>query len=310
VILNADGSLAGCHPTKAKANKQLAALYANEGDSMSSADQATEEQLDQRPPRDGLVRAASDKADLSENGDGPVLHGHFARFDEWTEIDSMREGNFMERIAPGAFTKTFSESDGIKVTFQHGHDPSLGDQALGKIRSLEEDKVGAAYEVDLFDGVPPLLLNGLRAGEYGSSFRFRVVREDFNREPDKSDTNPGGIPERTIKEAEVYEFGPVTYPAYAGATAAVRSLTDEYQEVKEAKRDPERWLELHETVLRALGDKPAEEVTEESPATEESAEAEPHPQPTRREPSPIYGSELEPTPLFGQKGRSSPKWRL
>src|SRR6266545_341709 len=31
VIKNADGSVAGCHPSKTAANKQLAALYANEG---------------------------------------------------------------------------------------------------------------------------------------------------------------------------------------------------------------------------------------------------------------------------------------
>ncbi len=270
---------------------------------MPSDEQATtEEQLDQRPPRDGLVRAAADRADITENGAGPVLHGHFARFDEWTEIDSMREGNFMERIAPGAFAKTLSESDGIKVTFQHGHDPSLGDQALGSIRSMKEDDIGAAYEVELFDGVPPLLMSGLRAGEYGSSFRFRVVKEDFNREPDKTDSNPEGIPERTIKEAQVYEFGPVTYPAYAGATAQVRSLTDEYQEVKEAKRDPERWLKLHETVLRSLGDEPTEEVTE-PPA--EQAEVTHSPAPT-----PIYGAERKPVPLYGQRKESVKSWQL
>jgi hypothetical protein len=30
VIKDADGSVAGCHPTRAAANKQLAALYAQE----------------------------------------------------------------------------------------------------------------------------------------------------------------------------------------------------------------------------------------------------------------------------------------
>jgi hypothetical protein len=28
--------------------------------------------------------------------------------------------------------------------------------------------------------------------------------------------NPKGMPERTITEAKVFEFGPVTYPAYEG----------------------------------------------------------------------------------------------
>jgi hypothetical protein len=36
------------------------------------------------------------------NGGMPTLVGHFASFNEWTEIRSTVEGHFMERIAPGA----------------------------------------------------------------------------------------------------------------------------------------------------------------------------------------------------------------
>jgi phage head maturation protease len=46
--------------------------------------------------------------------------------------------------------------------------------------------------------------------------------------PKKTDWNPRGIPERTVQEARVMEFGPVTFPAYAGATAGLRSMTDEF----------------------------------------------------------------------------------
>jgi len=47
--------------------------------------------------------------------------------------------------------------------------------------------------------------------------------------PSRSTFNPDGIPERTITEAQVMEFGPVTFPAYSRATAGVRSLTDWYR---------------------------------------------------------------------------------
>src|SRR3954469_21587367 len=101
------------------------------------------------PPRENLVRALGD-APILERSDGatmPTLTGHFAVFDQWTEINSVFEGNFMERFAPGAFTKTIRESrDTMRVLFQHGQDPVIGDKPLGPIRSLKEDPTGARYE--------------------------------------------------------------------------------------------------------------------------------------------------------------------
>jgi len=82
--------------------------------------------------------------------------------------------------------------------------------------------------VALYDGIPPLVMSGLRDGQYGASFRFSVMDEDFNARARPSDYNPDGLPERTIRQAQVMEFGPVTFPAYPEATAAVRSLTDDY----------------------------------------------------------------------------------
>jgi phage head maturation protease len=180
-------------------------------------------------PRLTLAIREATRDDTGDAGatETPTLFGHFAVFNEWTEIDSMFEGHFLERIAPGAFKKTFAEGrDTIKVTFQHGQDPFLGDKVLGKIDALEEDAIGARYEVPLFRGLPELLMEGLRADEYGASFRFRMMRELFDEEPDVSDHNPRGLAERTLKEVQVPEFGPVTYPAYASATAGVRSTEE------------------------------------------------------------------------------------
>jgi HK97 family phage prohead protease len=182
-------------------------------------------------PREDLVRALYrplEVRDSEEDGGQPRLSGHFAVFDTWTEVNSVFEGHFMERIAPGAFNKTMRERrDKIKVTFNHGRDV-LGDQVLGPIEELREDETGAFYEVRLLEGIPPLLMSGLRAGQYGASFRFGIVREEFNEEPERSDHNPNGLPERSLTELRLHEFGPVTFPAYPEATAEVRSLTDSF----------------------------------------------------------------------------------
>jgi HK97 family phage prohead protease len=158
----------------------------------------------------------------------PTLTGHFAVFDTWTEVDSEREGHFMERIARGAFARTFArDRASIRVTFQHGRDPQLGDKVLGAIELLEEDARGARYDVQLLDtSYNRDLLPGLEAGLYGSSFRFRVAGESIDRRAKASDHNPNGLPERTITEARVFEFGPVTWPQYGEATAGVRSLVE------------------------------------------------------------------------------------
>jgi HK97 family phage prohead protease len=162
-----------------------------------------------------------------DGSETPTLVGHFAVFDEWTEINSRFEGQFLERIAPGAFDKTFAENRrNMRVLFQHGRDANVGEQPLGSIEELRSEPEGAYYEVGLFRGVPQLILDGLEAGVYGASFRFRAMKEDWNDRAEESDYNPTGMRERTITEAKVMEFGPVTFPAYEGASAGLRSITD------------------------------------------------------------------------------------
>lgn len=187
---------------------------------------------------------------LVENRDGevstdaanPTMFGHFAVFNEMTEIDSMFEGHFMERIAPGAFKKTMRENrSGILPLFQHGTDPVAGDKPLGPIDDLREDDTGAYYEVPLLDApyVRQDILPGLQAGLYGASFRFQMVREQFDEEPDTSDENPHGLPERTLKEVRLFEFGPVSFPAYPSATAGVRNANGAGEESTDAPPEPD-----------------------------------------------------------------------
>lgn len=227
------------------------------------------------PPRDGIVRARPQAVELrsSEDENGlPTLAGHFAVFNTFTEINSLYEGHFLERISPGAFKKTINDQRGdIKVLFQHGHDPHIADKPLGKIKVLEEDERGARYEVEMIDtSYNRDLLPGLEAGLYGASFRFRVIREEFDKEPERSDYNPEGIPERTVQELQLYEFGPVTFPAYPNATAGVRSLTDEMELAYRMAEDPERVRQL---LKLAEGEEPeapgaAEEHSDAPPSAE------------------------------------------
>lgn len=155
-------------------------------------------------------------------GGMPVLYGRFSAPGEWAEINSSVEGHFMERMGPNAFETTIREHrDRIRALFHHGLDPRVGMQVLGRIERLEPD---TTYEVPLFD-TPEVrsLIPGLRDGQYGSSFRFQARRDEIKKHPGRSDWNPRGIPEVTVTEARVFEFGPTPLPAYKGASASVRS---------------------------------------------------------------------------------------
>lgn len=272
---------------------------------MASDTQASEEAGASVPiPRDNITRAIMPGVELRANEDGSrTLHGHFAKFNEWTEIRSMSEGRFMERIAPGAFKKTFQENrNNIKVLFDHGYDPSIGNKPLGPIRSLEEDGEGARYEVDLLDtSYVRDLVPALEAGLLGASFRFRVMREDRNDRADESDHNPLGLPERTIKEASVAEFGPVTFPAYAGATAGVRSLTDRFalrRFIEQPAEFRQELEDLQDFLTRFLPVENEEGDGKVTPPTDESAEPQAHPVVVRRSSAPLFGMDTKEEPIW------------
>jgi len=182
-----------------------------------------------------LVRAWSQPTQIraaADDGSIGLMEVRFSAFGKWYEIDSWWEGRFLEQTVGGAFKKTIKERrDQIKVLYDHGYDAQIGNKVLGPIAYLEEESDGPRSEVPLFDTTYNRdLLPGLEAGVYGSSFRFRVIKDEWNDDPGKSKHNPEGLPERTIKEVRLFEFGPVTFPANPESTVGMRSATDAYYE--------------------------------------------------------------------------------
>jgi HK97 family phage prohead protease len=166
----------------------------------------------------------------AEDGSLGTLTGRFSEFGRWYRVSSKMEGDFLERVAPGATADTIRDNkDSMRVLFDHGMDAQIGNKVLGPIASLAERSDGPHYEVPLFDtSYNRDLLPGLKAKVYGASMRMRVTGDEWDDKPARSEDNPDGLPERTITAMKVLEFGPVTFPANPGATAAVRSGTDEF----------------------------------------------------------------------------------
>jgi HK97 family phage prohead protease len=182
------------------------------------------------PDLDVVRSGGGMKLELADDGTLGTLTGRFSEFGRWYHVSSRYEGDFMERVAPGATADTIRDNkDSMRVLFDHGMDAQIGNKVLGPIASLTERSDGPHYEVPLFDtSYNRDLLPGLKAGVYGASMRMRVTGDEWDDKPARSDDNPDGLPERTITAMKVFEFGPVTFPANPGASAGVRSGTDDF----------------------------------------------------------------------------------
>lgn len=180
-----------------------------------------------KAPKNNVCRAASFEARAA--GDGFTLEGYAAVFNTATRIDSW-EGRFDEVIAPGAFTKTISERTPV-LQFDHGHDLATGSVPIGAIEELREDDTGLFVRARLHDNarVEPIRQAIASGAIDGMSFRFRVIREEWNEDYSLD------APIRTIREVELFELGPVVFPAYDATSVGVRSLLSGLDDAERAR---------------------------------------------------------------------------
>lgn len=229
-----------------------------------------------------LVYRASEPEQMRFRDDGGgalILEGRMIPYDEWTEVDSSIEGHFMERFAPGALAKTLRErATRIRALFEHGLD-FLGRQPIATNFEFRDQDDGAYFQASLLRGVPDLLIEGLRAGQYGSSVRFRPIpgKWDRVRSPGQSEHNPEGIPEHTYREAYVHEFSVTAFPQYEGSTAALRSITDDIYS-RQLGGGLDRLIEL----IRAAEPPATETTTKTTEPQHSQQEAEDPPEPEQR----------------------------
>src|SRR5262249_47372073 len=98
---------------------------------------------------------------IRTEGDSVQLEGRMMLYNEWTEVNSSREGRFLERFAPGSLTKAIQAGNRIRVLFEHGLD-FLGRMSIATIDELRDEPDGVYFRASLLDGLPPVLVNGLR----------------------------------------------------------------------------------------------------------------------------------------------------
>lgn len=131
-----------------------------------------------------------------------------------------------EEVMPGAWKNTITKDD-ADIRSMTNHDPNrlLGRTTAGTLR-LAEDKTGLHYDVDIntADTAAMDTYAQVQRGDMtGASVWFRVISETWT-EP----TDENGLERelRQINEAELFEVGPVAFPAFPTTTAeaAARSF--------------------------------------------------------------------------------------
>jgi hypothetical protein len=147
------------------------------------------------------------------DSDSVVLEGHASTFNQPYDM-----GWYMEQVAPGAFTKTLSESPDVRFLVNHDGLP-LARTGASNTLDLSQDDSGLYVRATLDASDPDVqqIMPKMRSGILNEmSFAFSPIKDSWS--PDYS--------ARTLNEVSLAggDVSVVTYPANPNATAAIRSL--------------------------------------------------------------------------------------
>jgi HK97 family phage prohead protease len=154
---------------------------------------------------------------------------------------------FSERIAPGAFRKTLSETPDVRLLINHEGLP-LARTKNGTLE-LSEDEVGLRFDAELPDTTEARdLWTLIQRGDVDQmSFAFRVIRQKWSA--DRT--------ERTLTEVSLADgdVSVVTYPAYPTTTVEAReALANAIQAVKEGREVSGESLIILQTVFEKMSE--------------------------------------------------------
>jgi len=180
-------------------------------------------------------------------GDEPArkhLVGYAAMFNKRTTIYP----GFDEVIAPGAFGKSLAAKDDVRALFNHNPDHVLGRLAADTL-TLEEDTQGLKYDITLPDTQFANDLHVLisRGDITGSSFAFRSLVDEWDKTDPKTSL-------RTLKEVQLFDVSPVTYPAYKQTKVSARAMQEivdvAVADIADAEQKALEALKIHHNRVR------------------------------------------------------------
>ncbi len=134
----------------------------------------------------------------------------------------------VERIATTAFDRALKEKQDARGLFNHDPNMLLGRAAAGTLR-MSADSKGLRYEIDLPDTqVGKDVAASIARGDLsGSSFSFRINGKEGQRFE-----KGNGFDVRHIVDVDLYDVGPVTFPAYEARAQWRNELEQEKVKVR------------------------------------------------------------------------------
>ena len=151
--------------------------------------------------------------ELRQAGDGMSFSGYAAVFDSPSQPLP-----FVETIAPGAFKRSLSSRNNVRMLLNHDTSRVLGTTRAKTLR-LAEDSKGLHVEADLPETTYGRDLSvSMQRGDVDSmSFGFSVPKGGDSWNEDGS--------RRTLREVRLHEVSVVTFPAYEATSAQVRDYS-------------------------------------------------------------------------------------
>lgn len=146
---------------------------------------------------------------------GNRLSGHAAVFGQYADL-----GSNLETLARSAFDAVLQDpATDVRALFNHDPSLVLGRQSAGTLK-LGTDSQGLEFDIDLPNTT---LGNDMRElvgrGDIdGASFAFLPGADEWTRSED------GRSVQVHTSVSRLLDVSPVTYPAYQGASAMLRSL--------------------------------------------------------------------------------------
>jgi HK97 family phage prohead protease len=164
-----------------------------------------------------VKKGAQVRATKSET---PGIEGYASVFNEEYVLWDSGSFRMVEIVKPGTFTRALEEKQDVRCLFNHDANFLLGRTEAGTLRLKQDDK-GLQFENDLPDTQigKDVRTSVDRKDLDGCSFAFTVTKQSWREETKDGKT----ISTREIEEVDLFDVGPVTYPAYEGTSVSARA---------------------------------------------------------------------------------------